>query len=1264
MNSKVKLLGKLLLVHLFVLTSTSWGFSQRILQDTLNNEVLYVYPFGNDISVHSNYYLAEKKISRNRYTFKQYYINVFGENYNKKEFRRSKRLLALNSFSKRNKNTQASYFNGKFKKAVRANPYPLLENRYSLENDIIPCLDEIPNGKYVQYFKDYYPLGKNGKIDYEEKCIAGIFFIKNNLLDGEAIWYNVKGDVLKKGQFEKGLKVGKWLLETRKVEYNLSADDVRLYCERGYPKIDTAREIVHFDQGLKNGHYSFFLNSANPVFEGTFKNNEPIGEWTERSVGFSGTGRNRKRNRNNSIITWEYTEGSADTIVHQPLIRSQLISDNSYSAYYNFNSKFEPAVDFNKMYVFNFPQELDIELAEEKFNSYEGEEFEEEMYGEDYYLPEVEESSNNDDSAFKYLIYNEETNNYVPRSKLIDSLGIIFQYEGVYEKHYPNGQLMLHYEFENGKLKLEDTIFWDNGKPYDIVTFHSDSNYFIQSIFDYDGNLFNEIVFDQKGEFKRINFQPEKVKYVMIDGLKVEDQAQGKYFFYDKLDTLQYSLKDSLILFRSWNYRDTSLLYSRMYMSNERILTFSMHSFTGKPSLNAELKFNENFESWSGQKRYSLGDLTMVTTTSATYDELSLKDSIPQRHVNSFSEAFILSDDYQLQQKGKPFSGNISLSLNQNNFKLKSDKSIKLELPRAFSMTYKLMKDAYNYPSKEKLKNDILLNTIDVSEIDEDFGAGIYSSIFSGLIGEYLEYPYAEYFEAEGTKKVKLKNQKPMANTVIGYMHDGKPQGSWKVIDQFGKLVVEIPFDKGLINGTVKQFDNAYPRLEVDFLGQPEYLQDSLPTRKTHYLSATTEYKNGVLNGVINKYNWFGGIIEQQHFKDGYLEGSAFERNNLAFTSLNYHNGSLDGYVRTFLTLMGKDSTLLFDLNFQNGMLQGESKAYHTNGKLAKKGFFLNGQPIDDYEAYDSLGFRYHYVKFLYSFPVEEKIWEENELSVRYEYDWRDSIYFQPTDITTSQSLDRILAELGIGGDYYERPYYGRPSLVEKTGIDYKITKYYPNDTIARVGNVSAGKKVGCWKYFSYDGEFLYEVNYFDTVLVLNDSIQFKAKGFLTDYNSKGEKISESYIIEKFEKYDCSHTDHYEIRQLMTVWQGKDSIDRMNRYIRNHYDNGVLQNEGMMKDGLPTGLWKFYDPFGKLNLVGTYLKGKRDGRWLGGDLSKTKYLGDICLNPNLPDIEEEIKYREKLLDIVITNYKLGKAVSQEFYDVNLNEYSDEELSEE
>jgi antitoxin component YwqK of YwqJK toxin-antitoxin module len=351
-------------------------------------------------------------------------------------------------------------------------------------------------------------------------------------------------------------------------------------------------------------------------------------------------------------------------------------------------------------------------------------------------------------------------------------------------------------------------------------------------------------------------------------------------------------------------------------------------------------------------------------------------------------------------------------------------------------------------------------------------------------------------------------------------------------------------------------------------------------------------------------------------------------------------------------------------LNFQNGLLQGESRSYHTNGKLAKKGFFLNGDPIDDYEAFDTLGFKYHYVKFLYSFPVEEKIWEENQLSARYLFDWRDSIYFESSDITSTQSLDRMLVQLGIGGDFYEKPYYGRPSMVDKTSIDYQITKYYPNDVVARDGNVSNGKKVGCWKYFSYDGEFLYEVDYADTILTITDSVQFKSKGILTDYDSKGQKLSESYIIEKFEKYDCSHTDHYEIRQLRTIWQGNDSIDRMNGFVKNYYDNGVIQNEGKMKDGLPSGVWKFYDPYGKLNQVGTYVLGKRDGRWLGGDLSKTKYLGDICLNPNLPNLEEEIKYRENLLDIVITNYKMGKALNKEFYDVNMNDFEEEEMVEE
>lgn len=1260
---------RILILNLFVLFNVSLTFSQKIEQDTIDGTIYYVYPFDNALTVHTNYYIAVKRPKGQRYSYKQYYLEMFGDNYNKRDFRKSRRKAFARALKNRKYNKGQRYFNRKFKKAVKKNPFPLLEQRYTLESDIIPCLDNIPDGKYVQYFSGYFPIGKNGRMTFEEKRVSGYFTIKNNMLEGEAIWFNAKGDTLKKGNFEKGLKVGTWFVENRRASYSLSKMDVKAYIERGYPDMDTLTEYVDYAGGFKNGHYEMFQNSELPVMEGEYTDNEISGQWTEREIGYTGKGKNRKRNRNNTIITWTYSPSLKDTAVHQPIIRKTLIKDISFNSKFDFDPKFEPKINFNKLYTINYPKELDIELEEETITSYEGAEYENEYYDEEYgYEDEYgygeeyygDEYYGDDNGSFMNFVYDRNSGEYVELATLIDSLGVIFNYQGIYEKRYPNGQLMVRYEFENGKLLQEDTIFWDNGKPYDVITFEADSNQYLHTIYDYNGLLYNQIVHDSIGAFVRVNFQPEKIKYVYIDGFKAEDRGYGKYYFYDKLDTLDFEIKDSLVLFRSWFKQDSSLMYSRTFDPHEQLLKFQMYSVTGKPSLEAELKFSENYESWTGYKSYRLGDIEMKTTTSASYSEYIDKDTIPQRHINDYDGSFMTTEDYTLSLDEKPFTGNINITLNEKTFSYKTGSEIKLSLPKSYAMSKKLNKDFEKYKKTGKTKNEILFNTIDASEFDEDFGSSMFSYLFDGFIGEYLTYSYSDYegYEMEGS--VREKKENPFSKKIVGYLKDGKPQGIWKIYDQFGKIQYEIPFEKGLMHGTVKEYDVKYPVQSYDYYRpELEYLKDSVPKKKTHYLYSTAEYKNGMLHGDFKQYNWLGTVNKKESYKDNMRDGSAFERNNLAYTVLNYKEGGLDGYVQTYLTLKGQDSMLLFDLNFQNGLLQGESRSYHTNGELAKRGFFLNGDAIDDYEAYDTLGFKYHYVKFLYSYPVEEKIWEENELSVRYQFDWRDSIYFQPSDITTSQSLDRILAQLGIGGDYYNRPYYGRPSLVNKEGIDYHITKYYPNDTIARDGVVSAGKKVGCWKYYSYEGQFLYEADYFDTIISINDSIQFKAKGILTDYNDNGDKISDSWIIEKFEKYDCSHTDHYEIRQLMTIWQGVDSMNRMNGYVKNHYDNGVLQNEGWMKDGLPTGVWKFYDPYGKLNQVGTYVLGKRDGRWLGGDLSKTKYLGDICLNPNLPNLEEEIKYRENLLDIVITNYKMGKALNKEFYDVNMNNYEEE-----
>ena len=1236
------------------------SFGQKINKDTINGVEINVYPFRTETNFHSSYYRAfkkDRKSNRTNVFTKKWVEATYGETLTKSQFRKYKQMMKgdrnSRGYDRENRYTSSS----KFKKAVRKNPYPLLETRYTKERDIVPFLGSLPDGKYVQYFDTFALLLPDGKSKTMTSSVSGYFTMKNNLLEGEAVWLNVKGDTLKIGQFSKGQKVGEWNIQSRRPEYSISQKSASHYIDFGFPLVDTIREISFYENGIQNGKYFFYENSKYPLVEGSYKDNVAVGEWLERQVSYTGLGKKRKRNRNNEIITFRYSLDNSKQVVKRPMIRYNLISEYDYASEFDFDSKYEPIIQFHKLYAIAYPTEEDIELDEEKVETYEGGEEDYYEEGEEYY--EEEEYYN---ESYVRTKYDYETGEEISYAKLIDSLGMTFNYTGVYEKRYPNGKLMVRYEFKDGQLLEEDTIYWDNGKVYDVITFDTDSNQYTRRVFDYSGTLYKEIVFDSIGDFVRVNFEPETIKYINIDGYIAENRLNsGKYFFYDKLDTLDHEMNDSIVLFRSWYKGDTSLLYNRTYYPDEKKLSFDLYSVMGSSSLEAEITFGDDFNNWTGWKNYYAGDLKLETKSSASFSEFYTKDTIPQRHVNAFAEYFEVTDDQTLYSKGQAYSGPVEISFGHKKFSMSTGNKLQINFgnnPRKYK---KLDQQVKKYRQTGKIKNEMLFRIIDASETDEQYASGIYSNLFGGSLNQLVEFPYGNYddyggYEGEGGGFY------PTTSKVVGQYMNGKPSGLWKVFDQKGKLISEVNYLNGELEGTMNSYTYAYPREKKSY-GYEDSYGDSMPKRRTYYLSSKYEFKNGMVNGTALSFNWLGETTVSENYRDGMKEGKAFERNKLAHTNLNYENGSLDGYVRTYLTLPKKDSMILFDLNFQNGLLQGESKSYHTNGKIAKKGFFLNGDPIDDYEAYDTLGFKYHYVKFLYSFPVEEKIWEENQLSVRYLFDWRDSIEFSPSDITSTQSLDRVLYKLGIGRDNMYEPYYGRPSIVNKSGIDYHMTKYYPNDSIARDGSLSAGKKVGCWKFYSYEGEFLHEADYFDTIIVINDSVKFKAKGILTDYNAAGDKLSESYIIEKFEKYDCSHTDHYEIRQLMTIWQANDSLNRFNGYVKNYYDNGVLQNEGNMKDGLPAGVWKYYDPYGKLNQVGEFVLGKRNGRWLGGDLSKTKYLGDICLNPNMPNIEEVIKYREKLLDIIITNYKMGKALNKEFYDVNLNNYDEEAGSE-
>jgi antitoxin component YwqK of YwqJK toxin-antitoxin module len=716
-------------------------------------------------------------------------------------------------------------------------------------------------------------------------------------------------------------------------------------------------------------------------------------------------------------------------------------------------------------------------------------------------------------------------------------------------------------------------------------------------------------------------------------------------------------------------------------------------NFAGETYLKSETIFADDYASLTSTKTINYKNVQFDVVSSGTYQEFfgydfrfpNTKDSTsPQTRVLSWNYQYKIDSDVVLKVDNNPFTGTYRSSIDGRKFKVNATpKAISVATP-SLSKDEKIYKKDIKRFKKSNVSSDFVKAYFPEYGGMDNVSLGIYSLFeFDRNIrgynsnnyyldtnlyeetGELSEMEYMdemEYLDEMPSKRMK-KNKQSRPVEMVGQYFNGKQEGLWSTNDQYGKSLLQYQFKNGELHGQLNLYNVEYPvkkrkseEFEYDYMEDrlPVYLQDPKPKKKTYYLERTVNFTNGKIDGLLYHFNWKGDTLECEKYVDGIQQGLTFKRNKLFYTETMYEDGVQDGLTRTFLTEPGKDSVLLFELNFQNGALQGKSVAYHANGNIAKKGFFLNGLPIDDFEAFDTLGFRYQYVKFQYNQPIEEKIWEENQLSIKYEFDWRDSIPFNTEDITTATSIESLLYEMGFDDGSMRRPYYGRPSLVDKTGITYTLTKYYPNDTIARFGMIEKGKKVGCWEYFSYDGLKLMEVDYFDTLITRFDSIKFKSKGILTYVDSNGVELSKSYIIEKIEKYDCSHSDHHEERMLYCFWE-KDTLQhRINGYVKNRYDNGALQNEGYVKDGMPVGIWKLYDSNGNLNQVGVYKNGKRDGRWIKGDLGSVKNMSEICLNPNLENLEAILNYEEKLLDISVIYYSVGKEIRREYYGINMN----------
>ena len=1252
-------------------------FDAQISTTTIDGKTFFIYPSKKFAT--PTLTLKPSKEEERR-IFEEYYGSVEGM---------SKEIMDY-EFKQYVEDMKYSYATKHDLKALDANPRCFVNVAYEIGYDLEPSLDPIPDGNYVQYFEKVSYGAKHP--DVTKNLIAGKFTIKNNQLEGEAFWFSLFGDTLKSGNFVNGLKDGIWMLHDQSGTENMFTNYKRSYKHVSQIK-SLKSSLVHYGSyknGLTDGIYEF-KDHGRIIEEGVFTDGEKSGNWRKYMLlpPMDSLSVLQKIYYNSSLMNG-YSPYIAETwypVAKQQLVRdvqypkgktlgkSVMIRDvlNSNELHNEVRSKYMEAhngvtvydsllpFDFYSLVDVNYNRSELIEIAfaeTEEFDDSESAGTESDEYNLNYELDGIDYER--DYYYGDYGFNSEEANDR--NHRFIDSLGYYATYSKISE-YTINGQKIGSFDFTSGSLLKEDTLFYSTGNPFSVINFLPDSNQYEHKIFDIDSKLYSHSIHDSIGLFKRellgnrMTFEEEMKKETkQIDGLTYSFERYSKMFQYEAFDTLQkVHLTEKTLLYEIRDSLNLSPVISQYFDPSDRSFSMKQFSIFNDTVGKSDYVFSEDYNNFRFKNSTKFGDLDYVIQgnggfdvsnhSAYTYFEDSVKaklDSLPQSRISVMYRMYDITDDKSLLLKNQPFTGKVVIQSTKKSFKLSaSNSAISMRISTNPKWTKKVNKAFLEEKKGKKTSlHPYIKSTLGYVVQGYDPIQTTAMTIVSPLS---INLSAMEYGSGSSYSKI------------TGSYLNGKANGVWSAFDHKGRLMISANLVDGDKDGEFISYRVAEkPRknnYDNEYYG--EIPLDTLPEKPVRYLAYKANYKNDKRNGLSTQYNWLGEITEQSNYVDDYATGPAYEITKYTKTTMSYAYGQLDGLVRTMIKLPKRDSILLYELNFKDGNLQGESRSFHPNGSIAKHGFFLDGQPIDDYEAYDTLGKKYHYVKFKYSFPIEEKIYEANQLSVKYLYDWKDSIRFYPDGFEIGQGVESLLAQEGMMGSEMLQPYHGRPSLIEKDGLTYEMIKYYPNDTMSRQGMIKNDKKVGCWHYQSYEGLDTYEIDYFDTLIKVNNLV-FKSKGIYRGLDSLGETVHLSYIIEKDEKYDCSHTDHYEKRQFMTIKDyGKGN--RMNGFAKNYYDNGTLQSEGKMANGLPTGIWKFYENDGSLNEVGEYKMGKRDGRWLKGDLSKTNFMGDICLNPNLPNLEEKLAKEAKHLDVTVVIYLMGKAKDSSYYEMDLNE---------
>lgn len=369
----------------------------------------------------------------------------------------------------------------------------------------------------------------------------------------------------------------------------------------------------------------------------------------------------------------------------------------------------------------------------------------------------------------------------------------------------------------------------------------------------------------------------------------------------------------------------------------------------------------------------------------------------------------------------------------------------------------------------------------------------------SGDMWEIYGRRKLEHFGSVQEVVVYLEDGYP---SLIGKQENGKFHGRFKIVDKHGKLLGEINYKQGLLDGV-----------------QTYYF---LNGKKSNYLT----FVNGEQSGEFKEYYTNGNIQAEGTYKKGEIDGKYiyYHPNGGKSCERNFVNGQLHGTSVCYYP----NGQIKNEYNYVNGKLHGKTVDYNPIGKITQISTYVDDQMDGDaFYYFDGTQVKTH-GKYEKGVPVgifkdyyengavnKEYLFENGNVKHIKEYFANGKVYSESMFDNKGQLEKQIYFDEN-GKKYFEERFKGGKT---KVGYQYTPSSDQPievplkkdlyemkdlNGTLRVAGYYSKGTMNGMWEYYKSNGKLNFKQNY------KND----KMWGLRYDYDEQGRILGIYYQAE------------------------------------------------------------------------------------------------------------------------------------------------------